>query len=376
MNSIPATFVRGGTSKALLFLREDLPSDPKKWDSIFASAMGSPDTYGRQLNGMGGGVSSLSKVAVIGRSENSAADIDYTFAQVLIKEARVDYKGNCGNISSAVGPWAVAKGLVKVKGAEARVRILNTNTGKIIESIFPVKDGQPIYDGDLVIPGVSGSGAPVRLNFLDPGGATTGRLLPTGHLKEKLSVPGIGDIEVSMIDAANACVFVKAQDVGLRGTELPQELSTNSEVLTTLDLIRCKASVAMGISQSLEDAKATVTVPYVALIHQAMDFKNLENEIVHAAEQDVCVRVISGGQPHQALPLTVSLCTAVAARMKGSLVADFVADISAYKPLRLGMPSGVLTVDAEVQNVNGEWQVVSGGFYRTTRPLFSGQVFF
>ena len=376
MKSIPATFVRGGTSKALLFLREDLPSDQKKWEHIFASAMGSPDSYGRQLNGMGGGVSSLSKVAVIGTSQNPAADIDYTFGQVLIKEARVDYKGNCGNISSAVGPWAVAKGLVKVAGAEARVRIFNTNTGKIIESIFPVKDGQPVYDGDLVIPGVSGRGAPVRLNFLDPGGATTGKLLPTGALKEKLFISGVGDIEVSMIDAANACVFVKAQDVGLRGAELPQELSAQSEVLAKLDLIRCQASVAMGISASLEDAKATVTVPYVALIHQATDFKNLENEIVRAEQQDVCVRVIAGGQPHQALPLTVSLCTAVAARMTGSLVTDFVKDISAHKPLRLGMPSGVLTVGAEVQNVNGEWQVVSGGFYRTTRPLFSGQVFY
>ena len=375
MQSLPATFVRGGTSKALIFSAAVLPPDRKAWDHIFLQAMGSPDSYGRQLNGMGGGVSSLSKVAVVGPSQQPGADVDYTFGQVLIKEARVDYKGNCGNISSAVGPWAVENGLVQAQGDEARVRIFNTNTAKIIEAIFPVKNGKPVYEGDLAIPGVSGTGAPVRLNFLEPGGATTGKLLPTGKIKETLQFSDAGSIEVSMIDAANACVFVKAEDVGLSGTELPQDLSANTQVLEKLDLIRRAASVAMGVSNSLDEAKATVTVPYIAIVSAPKNFQDLEGQTVPAQAQDLCVRVIASGQPHQALPLTVSLCTAVAARMTGSLVADIAKNISTDQPLRLGMPSGVLTVDAEVENEGGSWQALSGGFYRTTRPLFTGHVF-
>ncbi|HEY1079290.1 MAG TPA: PrpF domain-containing protein [Bdellovibrio sp.] len=377
MRSLPATFVRGGTSKALIFSAAVMPSDRKQWDEIFLQAMGSPDSYGRQLNGMGGGVSSLSKVAVVGPSQHPGADVDYTFGQVLIKEARVDYKGNCGNISSAVGPWAVENGLVQATGNEARVRIFNTNTGKIIESIFPIKNGKPVYEGDLAIPGVSDTGASVRLNFLEPGGATTGTLLPTGNLKETLQAPGIGPVEVSMIDAANACVFVEAGQVGLRGGELPQELSAKTLLLEKLDLIRRTASLAMGISKTLDEAMTIVTVPYIAIVSRPQDFQDLEGQTVSAQEQDLCVRVIASGQPHQALPLTVSLCTAVAARMRGSLVADVLGEgVSQGRPLRLGMPSGILTVDADVANASGNWRVASGGFYRTTRPLFVGHVLY
>src|SRR5690606_35771456 len=214
-NTYKAVFARGGTSKALIFHRQDLPPDCACWDAIFLAAMGSPDAYGRQLDGMGGGISSLSKVCVVGPPTRPDADVDYTFAQVQVKEARVDYGGNCGNMSSAIGPFAVDEGLVAAGSGEATVRIHNTNTGKIIHSTFPVAHGRSVERGDLVIPGVSGSGAPVRLDFLEPGGASTGRLLPTGRATDRLEVPGMGAVTVSLVDAANACVFLDAETLGL-----------------------------------------------------------------------------------------------------------------------------------------------------------------
>src|SRR5437870_1172829 len=202
--------MRGGTSKAIMFLQRDLPRDRSQWDRIFASAMGSPDPNGRQLDGMGGGLSSLSKVCVIGPPTHPDADVDYTFAQVEIRNGSVDYSGNCGNMSSAVGPFAVDEGLVKSDGTEAVVRIHNTNTHKIIVSRFALENGRAAVDGDFVLPGVGGTGAPVRLDFLDPGGAGTGTLLPTGKVVDELTVVSLGRIAVSMVDAANPCVFVAA----------------------------------------------------------------------------------------------------------------------------------------------------------------------
>jgi 2-methylaconitate isomerase len=235
--SLPAVFMRGGTSRAVMFHERDLP-DRSEWDPIFLAAMGSPDPNGRQLNGMGGGISSLSKVCILAPSERADADIDYTFAQVQIRDPRVDYRSNCGNMSSAVGPFAVDEGIVRPNGDTAVVRIFNTNTQKIIRSTFPLEDGRAAADGDLAIPGVAGTGAPVRLDFLAPGGATTGRLLPTGQPTDRLDVPGMGPVEVSLVDAANACVFVRARDLGLAGRELPEELERDPALLERLQSIR------------------------------------------------------------------------------------------------------------------------------------------
>src|SRR5271157_4387653 len=196
--AIPAVFMRGGTSRAVMFHRGDLPHEAA-WDPIFLAAMGSPDPNGRQLNGMGGGISSLSKVCILAPSDRGDADIDYTFAQVQIREAAVDYRGNCGNMSSAVGPFSVDEGLLRPNGDQAVVRIFNTNTRKIIRSTFPLADGRAAVDGAMAIPGVAGTGAPVRLDFLSPGGATTGKLLPTGNPTDALMVPDLGIIPVSMI---------------------------------------------------------------------------------------------------------------------------------------------------------------------------------
>jgi 2-methylaconitate cis-trans-isomerase PrpF len=366
--------MRGGTSKAIMFHARDLPAECAAWDAIFLSAMGSPDPYGRQLDGMGGGVSSLSKVCVIAPSARDDADIDYTFAQVQIQEARVDYGANCGNMSSAVGPFAVEEGIVTASDGETTVRIFNTNTRKIIHSTFAVHGGRAVIEGDLAIPGITGTGAPVRLDFIEPGGATTGRLLPSGHALDIIDIPGLGKIEVSMIDAANACAFVAAEALGLKGTEMPDELERNTAAMERLATIRLYASMAMGIGGTLEEARARKAVPFIGFVSPPQDALTLTGEALAAEATDLTIRMLSNGQPHRALPLTASLCAAVAARIEGSIVAR-AARRGAGAKLRLAMPSGVLTVGAEATCSNGVWHVASGSFYRTARRLFEGCVY-
>ncbi len=370
---IPAVFMRGGTSKAIMFHARDLPADRAAWPALFLAAMGSPDPYGRQLDGMGGGVSSLSKVCVLAPSARADADIDYSFFQIQVKEARVDDRGNCGNMSSAVGPFAVDEGLVPAAGETAVVRIYNTNTQKLIHAHFPLDDGRAATAGTLAIPGVAGTGAPVRLDFLSPGGATTGRLLPTGQVRDRLEVPGLGAIEVSMVDAANACVFVRAADLGLTGRELPDAIEADAPLLARLEAIRRAASVAMGIAPTMESAGGIRVVPFIALVSPPAASPMLTGETLAAEAIDLTARVMSNGQPHRALPLTISLCTAVAARIDGTVVAEMAGPVAG--DLRIGMPSGVLTVAADVvREASGEWVARSGAFYRTARRLFDGRV--
>jgi 2-methylaconitate isomerase len=371
---IPAVFMRGGTSKAIMFHARDLPADRAAWEALFTAAMGSPDPYGRQLDGMGGGVSSVSKVCVLAPSARDDADIDYTFAQVLVKERKADYRGNCGNMSSAVGPFAVDEGLVRADGDTATVRIFNTNTQKIIRATFPLAGGRARYDGDLVIPGVAGTGAPVRLDFVEPGGAATGKLLPSGKAMDRLEVPGFGAIDASLVDAANPAVFVRARDIGLTGTELPEQLEANPKIMRLLDEIRVQGSVRMGIAPDAEAARAISAVPFMAFVSPPLDAPTLTGETIHAAGVDLTVRVVSSGQPHRALPVTISLCTAVAARITGTVVAEVLSSAAGDKSLRLGMPSGVLTVDADVVSEDGAWRARAGSFYRTARRLFDGRV--
>ncbi len=373
--SIPAVFMRGGTSKALMLHTRDLPADQEAWGPLFTAAMGSPDPYGRQLDGMGGGVSSLSKVCIIAPSTREDADVDYTFCQVLVKDAAVQYKGNCGNMSSAVGPFAVDEGLVRPNGDTATVRIFNTNTNKIIHSTFALEQGLARYDGEFVIPGVAGTGAPIRLDFVQPGGASTGALLPTGNTVDRLDVPGLGEIDASLVDAANAAVFVRARDVGLTGLELPDALDARPDVMALLEAIRVQASVRMGIAPDEAAARRITIVPFVAIVSPAADSLSLTGEFVRASEVDMTVRVISNGQPHRALPLTISLCTAVAARIAGTVVSEAATATEPGAKLRLGMPSGVLTVGADVEQDSGVWVARAGSFYRTARRLFDGRVY-
>ena len=372
---IPAVFMRGGTSNAVVFNAKDLPRDRALWDEIFLAAIGSPDPYGRQLDGMGGGVSSLSKVCIVGPSTRSDADIDYTFAQVQVKEARVDYGANCGNMSSAMGPFAVDEGLVKVSGTDALVRVHNTNTKKIIWSRFPLENGAAAVDGDLAIPGVAGTGALVKLEFREPGGATTGKLLPTGTVVDTLDLPGVGKFLVSMVDAANACVFARAADLGIKGTELPDEIDANPGLLKKLAAIRIAASVAMGITKSPDEAAKRAAIPFVGFISSPQDAKTLTGDRVEAAGVDLTARMMSNGQPHRALPLTCTLCLAVAARVEGTVVNEVARRApNPEAEIRIGMPSGVLTAAASVRKLEGQWYAEQGAFYRTQRRMFEGNV--
>ena len=373
-SKVRAVFARGGTSKALIFHAHDLPRDAAARDAFFVAAMGSPDPYGRQLDGMGGGVSSLSKVCFVGPPTRPDADVDYTFGQVQIRDAAVDYGGNCGNMTSAIGPFAVDEGLLPAgNGPTAIVRIHNTNTRKVIRATFPVAEGRSVEAGDLAIPGVAGTGAPVRLDFLDPGGAVTGRLLPTGRALDVLDVPGVGGLEVSMVDAANPCVYVEAAALGLNGAELPDALEARADVMAQLAAVRLQASLAMGIAGSVEEARAKRMVPFVAVVARPSETQTLDGRALSAAAVDVVVRMISNGQPHRALPLTGSLCTAVAAQLAGSVV-QRVTRAGRSGSLRLAMPSGVLTVDAAVERDGEGWRALHGSFFRTTRRLFEGFV--
>jgi len=370
---IPAVFMRGGTSKAVIFHDRDLPADLATRDAIFLDVIGSPDANGRQLDGMGGGVSSLSKVCIVGPPTRPGADVDYTFAQVSITGATVDYGLNCGNMSSAIGPFAVEEGLVAAPAeGDARVRIHNTNTGKIIVARFPIQDGQARVDGDLLIDGVSGTGAPIRLDFEEPGGAATGRLLPAGSPMTVLEVAGLGPVEASTVDAANPCVFVAAASLGRTGLELPAALELDPKTLGYLEAIRQAASVAMGITGSLPKAAANQGIPLVAMVAPPAAARTLSGREVAAADVDLIVRMMSSGQPHRAVPITGALCLAVASRIPGSIPAAM-ARAGAAK-LRIGHPSGVTMVDADVVSGPSGPEARVATVYRTARRLFEGHV--
>jgi 2-methylaconitate cis-trans-isomerase PrpF len=371
---IPAVFMRGGTSKAVVFHQRDLPPRAR-WDALFLAAIGSPDPYGRQLDGMGGGISALSKVCVIGPSTRADADIDFTFAQILVQEGRVDYSSNCGNMITAMGPFAVDEGLVATAGAEAVVRIHNTNTGKLIHARFALDDGRAAVDGTLAVAGVAGSGAPIRLDFMDPGGATTGRLLPTGRVREVLDVDGVGRVEVSMVDAANACVFVRARDLGLTGAELPDALEADAAAMQKLAAIRVAAALAMGIAETPADAAGKLSNPAIGIVAPPRDALTLSGAGVRGDSVDLTARMLAKGRAHRALSLTRTLCLVTAARIEGTLVHEAArAGGAADAEFRIGMPSGVMVAAATVACSGGEWRVERGAFLRTQRRLFDGSV--
>jgi hypothetical protein len=370
---VPAVFMRGGTSRGIFFRREWLPDRQEAWDPIFLAALGSPDPYGRQLDGLGGGISSLSKVMIIEPSSRPDIDIEYTFGQVAIGEPRVEYRTNCGNLTSAIGPFAVDEGLVAAAGAEAHIRLYNTNTGKRVLAAFPLDDGKAATDGDFEIPGVAGRGAPIRLEFQDPGGAATGRLLPTGRVVDRIPVAG-GEVEASIVDATTAVVFVRAETAGIEGTELPEALERNAGLLARLESIRAAAAVLIGAARSLEEAsERSRTVPIVAMVAPPKAAVSLTGDRLPAEAMDISARMLSLGRPHRALPLTASMCLAVAARIEGTLVHRVAAPTGATAELRVGHPSGVMPVAATVRK-EGDWTADSVIVYRTARRLMEGSV--
>jgi 2-methylaconitate cis-trans-isomerase PrpF len=371
---VPAVFMRGGTSKAIVFHGRDLPQDEADRHWLFLRAMGSPDPGKRQLDGMGGGLSSLSKICVIDPTSRPDADVDYTFVQIPVTDGPPDYSSNCGNMSSAIGPFAVEEGLVTVPDGEGVVRIHNTNTGKIIESRFEVQGGLPLVEGDFVNPGVAGTGARIRLDFVDPAGAATGRLLPTGQVIEQLVVPGLpSPIEVSLIDATNPVVFLRAAALGLTGYETPEEIEATPGIMDALEAIRCAGSMRMGLTDTMEAAGRRAGSPKIAIVAAPRDYHTTVGHTVAGADFDIAIRMVSMGQAHRAVTLTGSMCTAVAAALPGTCVAAL-ARAPEGGILRLGHASGVMPAMARVDPAGAGWQVAHATVFRTARRLMEGFV--
>lgn len=369
--SIPAVFMRGGSSKGVFFHARDLPSSRAEQDRIFLGVLGSPDPYGRQLNGMGGGISSLSKAVIIGPPTRPDCDVDYTFAQVAVDRPIVDWSANCGNLSSAVGPFSIDEGIVKAADGEALVRIHQTNTRKVMHARFPVKGGKAVTQGDYAIAGVAGTGARVRVDILSPGGAATRDLLPTGRVIDELVVPGAGTFAASLIDASNPVAFLAAESLGLDGTELPDEIERRPDLMALLDRIRRVAGVAMGLGQTPESVG--LSNPKIAWISQPGGYTTLSGEGVAAVDHDIAVRVISMERAHRAVPMTAAMCLGVAVRIKGSLPHRLASRPVRPDETRIGHPSGTLAVGAEV-HFDQRWIADSAVVYRTARRLMEGRV--
>lgn len=363
---VDAAYIRGGTSKGLFFRDADLPADPRERDAIFCSALGSPDAFGRQLDGMGGGISSLSKVMVVTASERADADLEYTFGQVAVDEAAVDYSANCGNLSSGVVPFALHAGVLAADDGARLFRLYNVNTGKLVRVRLTVQGGQAVTDGDLVIAGVSSSGAPVELVYPDPAGSRTGHLLPTGNATDTLVVDGRPFV-VSLVDATVPLVIVAAHEVGLTGNEPPDALDTGSDVRALLDRLRRAGAVRMGLSTTPDAAPRAA--PKIAIVSTPRASVLLDGRTLPADSVDISTRMISMDKAHKAVPGTGAMCVAAAAHISDSVVGRLL-DGPAAGSIRLGTPSGVVTV-AAVADAGGVREV---SLFRTSRILMSGRV--
>lgn len=366
--ALPAVFMRGGTSKGLFFYRRDLPAERADRDALFLAALGSPDPHGRQLDGMGGGISSLSKVVVVSPSARPGVDIDYLFGQVAVDRALVDYRSNCGNLTAAVGPFAVDEGLVQAADGAAALTLYNRNLDQTIEARFQVAGSRAVAEGETVLDGVAGRGAPIELSFLEPGGAVTGRLLPSGHARDVLVVPGFGEIEATLIDASTALLCVRADALGLSGVELPDAIESDPALLERLEAIRRAGAAAMGIPPESE------SVPKVGFVAPPADAITLSGTRLAAGAADLAARVISMGRPHRALPLTAAMALAAAARIPGSIAAEATGTDSAGDAfVRLGHPSGVIEVSVDLAAADPP-RVDRVTVIRTARRLMEGRV--
>jgi len=367
MIRIPTVIMRGGTSKGVFFKANDLPSDPILRDKIILQIFGSPDV--RQIDGLGGADSLTSKLAIISPSNREGVDVEYTFGQVSIKDAYIDYTGNCGNISSAVGPFAIDSSMVVAKEPMTSVRIYNTNTGKMLYSDVQVKDGQARVTGTCQIDGVPNTGAEILMDFAATAGSSTGKLLPTGNVVDMIKT-STGNIEVSMVDVANPCVFVRAEDMGIKGTETPSEIDSNEVLLERLEELRAKCCVIMGMAKDEGEARSkSPAFPMIAMVSRASDYINFTSgATIKAADVDFVSRIMYMQMLHKTYPGTGTCCTGAAAKIKGTLVNILIENIEEKTRIRIGHPAGVIPVVADVQN--GE--VKKAAFQRTARRLMEG----
>ena len=383
MRKFKTVYMRGGTSKGCLFLREDLPADRAEWNDIFLQVMGNPDP--KQIDGMGGCVSSNNKIVIVWRSDEPGIDVEYEVGQVIVGKRQVDFKSNCGNMTAAVGPFAVEEGLVEPVEPVTCVHMLNRNTDKRIDVTVPIDPVTHTFaqDGDCAIAGVDGTAAELLVKFLDPAGAKTGKLLPAGKVRETLEVPSLGEVEATILDVSNPLVIVRAADIGLTGRELPEEVNADERACKVLEEIRGAACVRMGFAADLAEATAaSPAVPKVGFVTAPQGYVDIEGTRVEADEMDVCVRVISVFKCHKACPLTAASAIAVAAFLPGSLVSEVYA--GSREPganVRIGHPSGVMTMKPELEWPDGAPaegvvpELPSVAVQRTARRIMDGFVY-
>jgi 2-methylaconitate cis-trans-isomerase PrpF len=372
---IPTVLMRGGTSKGLFFHANHLPADPALRDAVLLAAYGSPDPNRRQMDGVGGGVSTASKVALISPSPSPDYDVVYNFGQLAIDRPIVDFRNNCGNISSAVGPFAVDEGLVAAVEPVTRVRIHQKNTNKLIVADVPVKNGRFDEDGDYEISGVPGSGSKITLRFVDPGGSLTGRLFPTGNRRDILEVPGLGGVELTIIDAANPVVLLQAALLDLKGTEI-EEIDTGESIKAKLEQIRCAAAVRIGLAQTMEEATLRCqTVPKIGIVTAAAFYSTLGGKVIEAQEIDLVGRIMSMGTLHRFYAVSGGVSTVGAAMVPGTVVHELLKpEARAKEMLKIGHPAGIIEVGAIMEKNNGEFRYREAVLGRTARRLMEGYV--
>jgi probable AcnD-accessory protein PrpF len=381
--SIRATYMRGGTSKGVFFTSDDLPeavrNDPTARDRLMLRVVGSPDPYGKHIDGMGGATSSTSKVVLVSKSSRPDCDVDYLFGAVSIEKPVVDWSGNCGNLTSAVGPFAIARGLVAApRDGIATVRIWQANIRKKIIAHVQVHDGEVVELGNFALDGVTFTAAEVRLEFLDPGADEDGEggaMFPTGHCTDTLDVPGIGMVEVTLINAGNPTIFVDAATVGLSGTELQDAVNGNTELLARFEAIRAHGTVAMGLATSANEATdKRPHMPKIAFVAPPAAYTASSGKTVAADDVDLLARIMYMGKLHHAMTGTGAVAIAVAAAIPGTLV-NSVLGGAAQPQVRVGHPSGTLTVGVEATEVDGQWTVTKAIMGSSARRLMDGHIF-
>jgi 2-methylaconitate cis-trans-isomerase PrpF len=371
MEMIKTWIIRGGTSKGIFLKESDLPSDPVKRDEVIQAIFGSPDV--RQIDGLGGADVLTSKLAIIGPSTREDCDVDYTFGQVAIDNEFVDYNGNCGNISSAVGPFAIDEGYVKPVEPVTTVRIHLTNTDNVIIADVPVKGKKAAVDGDFEIDGVPGTGAKIVLDFSDTQGAFTGKLLPTGNAKDTIKVDD-QEYVVSIVDAGNPLVFILASDLGMKGTETPQEIESNKSLMNIIEKIRGQVAEKIGLVEKAElAASKSPYIPFFAIVSPSADYHTYNGKDIKKEEVDLVSRLLFMLKMHKAYPVTGTVCTGAAARIPGSVVWDVLSEEAKTRDtIQIGHPAGIIPVESKAEVVNGEVSLKRVAIYRTARRIMEG----
>lgn len=371
---IPCVYMRGGTSKGAVLLKSDLPEDRSVWDSIFIKVMGGPDP--KQIDGLGGTASSNNKVIIVSPSERDDADVEYLVAQVVVGKPIVDYSANCGNMTSAVGPFSISSGLVAPREPFTDVRMFNLNTRRLIIESVPTRNGEVVEEGDCAIAGIDGTGAELKVDFRAPAGAKTGVLLPTGRALDEIEVEGLGAIRVSVVDLANLFVFLRGSDVGLRCDELPDRLNGDKALLDKLERIRGTVAQRLGmVSDWREAVTKTAGTPKLVIASPPLDYSDVAGATVRATDMDVCVRVVSVGQAHKACPLTGAVAIGGAAFIDGGILQSCLAAPLSGTTVRIGHPSGVMKVyvDYERRKDGISFGGIAG--QRTARKIMDGFVY-